>query len=322
MKTKVFLLAFLMVAGITASFAPPALAQDFDLTVIPAKEEVEALPGQSVEFSIELRNNGANAIQLLVYPMDYYVSPDNTFFFEPPGTLPNSCADWIGIGTDRIEIPAGSWFNAPFRLTVPPDAENGGHYAVIFFQDASGPQPGQGAELTPRVGAQVLLTVPGEIIREGEIAGFEIEDDFFSLWAPPAEGAAGWPARNIEYRVETENTGNVHITVSGVINYRSKFGLGSGSVELGSMTILPGTVRYFEGILPGPPLMGWFEAEVSVMYGPDQFTFDVEKKAGAGFAVIPVLWILAFILAAPVLWGVIHLVRKRLRLSIRIEKKQ
>ncbi|RJP31120.1 MAG: hypothetical protein C4536_08600 [Actinobacteria bacterium] len=322
MKAKIALIAALVtVAGIALSAAPPAYAQGFDITLVPAKVELEVQPGQGAEFSIEIRNNATDAAELSVYPMDYSVNPDNTFIFEEPGYYSYSCATWIEIKEETVSIPAGSVANIPFAVNVPAGAEPGGHFAVIFFQDASTPQPDQGAELTPRIGTQVLLTVPGDIVREGGIVDFTVESDYFSLWAPPADGSAGWPARNTGYHLEVENTGNVHITVSAAINYRSSFGFGSGGVDLGAMTILPGTVRYFEGILPSPPLFGWFKAEAVIMYGPDQFTFDVEKRAETSFTVIPFLWILIIILGVLALWAAIHFARKKLRVSVKLERK-
>jgi hypothetical protein len=306
--------------------ASPALAQEFDLTVIPAKVELEVQAGQSLEFSVELRNNGQQALDLLVYPMDYAVNPDNTFIFEPPGYYTYSCADWIEIKRDRVGVPTGSSLVETFQVSVPEGAEPGGHYGVIFFQDASEPNPDIPAELTPRVGSLILITVPGEIIREGSVKKFDVESDYFSLWGPSGEGGAGWPARNIAYHLEVENTGNVHITVKALISYHSTFGSGSGSIELGTMTILPETVRYFDGTLPNPPFIGRFEAEAVIMYGPDQFTFDIEERATTSFTVFPVLWFLLLILGIFVIWLGVHILRKRLkgkglRISIKVEKK-
>ena len=125
----------------------------------------------------------------------------------------------------------------------------------------------------------------------------------------------------MKYHLEVENSGNVHITVNAVISYRSGIGFGSGNLELGAMTILPDTTRYFEGILPAPPMFGWFTAEALIMYGPDQFTFDVEKRAETGFAVIPIIWILVLILGAIALWWIVRLLRGRLHVSIGITRK-
>jgi hypothetical protein len=309
------------------SGAAPARAQAFDLTVTPAKVEITVQAGQSADFTITLINQAPEQLELMVYPMDYSVNPDNTFFFEEPGYYTYSCAKWLKIDRQRVIIPPNSQLSEQFSISVPPDAEPGGHYGVIFFQDVREPPPGQGATPAPRIGSLILLTVPGDILREGSITAFEIGSDYFSLWAPPEGEPAKWPSRGIKYHLEIQNTGNVHITTYAEIRYWPRFGFGSGTVELGLMTILPGTVRYYDGYLPGPPALGIFKAEAIMQYGPDQATFDVERRAEAGFKVIPVIWIVLIVLgAAALIWGMSRLFRrlkgKKLRISIRVEGKK
>jgi hypothetical protein len=319
MRAFIAAVLFFTVASVAfLSGVPPAQAQAFDLSVTPAKVELTVQPGQSLDFSISLINSASEPLELLVYPMDYYISPDNTFVFEQPGYYSYSCANWIKISHDRVVVPPNSQIEEPFSISVPQEAEPGGHYGVIFFQDARQPPPEQGTAPIPRIGSLILLTIPGDIVREGSITKFEVQDDYFSLWGPPAEGTAGWPARNIKYHLEIENTGNVHITIYAVVHYWSRFGFGSGTFELGFMTILPGTVRYFDGYLPSPPTLGFFKAEAIMAYGKDQATFDIEKTAQTSFVVIPLLWILAFILGLIALWLLIRFAGRKLHISVNI----
>jgi plastocyanin len=298
--------------------AAPVQAQTFDLSVTPAKVELTVQPGQRVDFSITLVNSAAEPLELSVYPMDYYINPDNTFVFEEPGYYSYSCANWITIVHDKVVVPPNSQIEEPFSVTVPQGAEPGGHYGVIFFQDANQPPPEQGPAPIPRIGSLTLITVPGDIIREGSITKFEVQDDYFSLWGPPPDEAAGWPARRIKYHLEIENTGNVHITVYAQIQYRSRFGFGSGTVELGFITVLPGTVRYYDGDIPSPPGLGFYKATATIAYGKDQATYDIEKSAQTSFVVIPILWILAVILALLALWFLIRFAGRKLHVSVSI----
>jgi hypothetical protein len=319
MRSYVAVVVVLMVTALVLlPGAPPAQAQAFDLSVTPAKVELTVQPSQSFDFSITLVNSSSEPLELSVYPMDYYINPDNTFVFEDPGYYSYSCANWVKIEHDRVVVPPSSQIVEPFSISVPQEAEPGGHYGVIFFQDARQPPPEQGTVPIPRIGSLILLTVPGDIVREGSITKFEVQDDYFSLWGPPAEGAAGWPARNIKYHLEIENSGNVHITVYAIIHYWSRFGFGSGTLELGFMTILPGTVRYFEGYLPSPPTLGFFKAEAIAAYGKDQSTFDIEKSAQTSFVVIPILWILAIILGLVLLLFLIRFAGRKLPIRVSI----
>lgn len=290
---------------------PSARAQDFDLTVSPVKKELTLGPGEGMDFEITLINHADREQELLVYTMDFFINPDNSYDFQEPGYYTYSCSQWITILRSRFTVPARSLHEEPFRLQVPADAEPGGHFSVLFFQDAAEPAPGQGVKPTYRIGSLILVTVAGEIVREANVKALSVESDFFSLWGPPGGGEAGWPARDIRYHLEVENVGNVHLTVQASLSYRSKFGFGSGSVDLGEITMLPGTVRYFDGSLPSPPFLGIYEAEAVIRYGPQMNVFDTEKHGKSGFWVVPLPWIFFLILIGVGAWCLVHRLRRR-----------
>lgn len=298
-----------------------AQAQGFDLTVSPVKKELTVRPGERVDFTITLINHTDGNLELLVYPMDFFIKPDNSYEFNEPGYYSYSCSRWIKMRRDRLAIPPRSQIEEPFTLVVPQDAEPGGHYSVLFFQDASEPPPGLGVKPTYRIGSLILATVPGDIVRDAEIRALSVESDFLSLWGPPEGGEAGWPARSMRYHLEVENTGNVHLTLQAQLTYRAWAGFGSGVLDLGEITILPGTVRNFDGYLPSPPTLGYFRVEAIIRYGPDMYTFDTEKRSGSGFWVVPLLWILVILLAATGAWWLLRQLRERFRVSLKVTRK-
>jgi len=291
--------------------SPCARAQDFDLTVSPVKKELTMDPGGEMDFTVTLINHTQHDQELLVYTMDFFINPDNSYDFREPGYYTYSCSQWITIPRQRLTVPARSQHEEPFHLRVPSDAEPGGHFSVLFFQDAAESPPGQGVKPSYRIGSLILVTVSGEIVREANIRALSVESDFFSLWGPPAGGEAGWPARDIRYHLEVENTGNVHLTVQASLSYRSKFGFGSGSIDLGEITLLPGAVRYFDGSLPSPPFLGVYEAEAEIRYGPQMNVFDTEKREKAGFWVVPLSWILLLVLLGVGAWCLVRRMRRR-----------
>lgn len=289
---------------------PCARAQDFDLTVSPVKKELTMAPGEGKDFTVTLINHAEHDQELLVYTMDFFINPDNSYDFHEPGYYTYSCSHWITIPRGRFTVPARSQHEEPFHLQVPADAEPGGHFSVLFFQDATEPPPGQGVKPSYRIGSLILVTVEGEIVRDAEVKTLSVESDLFSLWGPPAGGEAGWPARDIRYHLEVENMGNVHLTVQASLSYRARFGFGSGTIDLGEITLLPGTVRYFDGSLPSPPFLGIYEAEAVIKYGPQMNVFDTEKRGKGGFWVVPLPWIFLLVLLGVGAW---YLVRRRRR---------
>lgn len=289
---------------------PPARAQDFDLTVSPVKKELTMGPGAEMDFTITLINHTSHDQELHVYTMDFFINPDSSYEFHEPGYYTYSCSRWITVPRPRLTVPARSQHEEPFHIQVPADAEPGGHFSVLFFQDAAEPPPGPGVKPSYRIGSLILVTVSGEIVREANIKALSVESDLFSLWGPPSGGQAGWPARDVRYHLEVENTGNVHLTVQAFLNYRARFGLGSGSLDLGEITLLPGTVRYFDGSLPNPPFLGNYEAEAVIKYGPQMNVFDTEKRRKAGFLVLPLPWILLIVLFGVGIWYLARRLRR------------
>lgn len=299
-----------------------ARAQGFDLTVSPVKKEITLRPGESLDFDITLINHAEKDQELLVYAMDFFIHPDGSYEFQEPGYYTYSCSRWLSISRERLVIPARTQQQEIFRIQVPPDAEPGGHFSVLFFQDATQPPPGMGVKPTYRIGSLILVTIPGDIVRQAEIRNFSVESDFLSLWGPPAEGEAGWPTRDIRYHLEVENTGNVHLTVQVFIDYRSRVGFGSGTVDLGEITVLPGTRRELNGRLPSPPSLGWFKAEAVIRYGPDLATFDTEKRRSTGFWVLPLLWILAAAVLAAGAWLLARFLKRKVKISLRVDRRR
>lgn len=318
---SVFFLSSLAVFTFLPAGTREARAQGFDLTVSPVKKELTVRPGERLDFSITLVNHTQGDLELLVYPMDFFIKPDNSYEFHEPGYYTYSCSRWIEMRRDRLTLPPGAQHEEPFTLVVPPDAEPGGHYSVLFFQDASEPPPGLGVKPTYRIGSLILATVPGDIVRDAEIKALSVESDFLSLWGPPEGGEGKWPARSMKYHLEVENTGNVHLTLQAQIAYRARAGFGSGTLDLGEITILPGTVRHFDGFLPAPPALGYFQAEAVIRYGPDMYTFDTEKRAGSGFWSLPLLWALILLVAVAGAWYLVKFLRGRFRVSLKVTRK-
>jgi hypothetical protein len=185
---------------------------------------------------------------------------------------------------------AGQTGSKTFTVTVPPKAEPGGHYGVIFFEQA--PPPGN-ATITakPRIGSLILVTVPGQIIRQGEIKSVSIT----STWFWPAHKVPILPTRKVKARVVFYNSGNVHLTIRGSLTYKASLGWGSGKVEFNDITVLPKTTRYLETDIPDPPLVGSFKINATVQYGPSLDVFDTTKEMAGSFSEVPLSLLLIFI---------------------------
>ncbi|MHB8893847.1 MAG: hypothetical protein ACYC99_01540 [Candidatus Geothermincolia bacterium] len=266
----------------------------FDLMVFPAKVELGGTPGTSQEFEINVRNLGPQAETMTVYFNDYFIKANNDFVFQKPGHYSYSCSNWLSTDTPTMVVPSGQTVAKTFTLQVPPQAEPGGHYGVIFFEQA--PPPGSPpVRARPRIGSLMLVTVPGQIIRQGDIKSVSMT----STWFWPARKLPFLPRRKVTARIVFYNSGNVHLTVKGSLSYKASFGWGSGKVEFSEITVLPKTTRYLQADIPDPPLVGSFKIKAGVQYGPSLDVFDTTKVAAGSFNMYPLsLMLLLLVLAA------------------------
>lgn len=304
MRKKTATVTALFVAAALLTGAAPAAAQGaFDLMVYPAKLELAAAPGTTQEFAVNVRNLGHGAETMNVYFNDYSIKANNDFVFRKPGHYSYSCSNWLATDTPAMTVPSGQTVVKVFRLSVPADAEPGGHYGVIFFEQA--PAAGKApVAARPRIGSLVMVTIPGEIVREGRIKDVKVT----STWFWPTRGLPLLPKRRVAARVVFQNSGNVHLTVKGSLSYRATFGWGSGKVEFSEITVLPGTTRYLEALIPHPPLVGSFKVKAEVRYGPSLDVFDTTRKATATFNLFPLSLLALILLAAaaaavPLAWA-------------------
>lgn len=289
------------------------------MKVFPSKLEMTAEPGTSQEFDISVRNFRPVEELLTVYFMDYYINPDNQFVFEEPGHYSYSCASWLSTETPVFVAPAGERkATKRFKLTVPHDAEPGGHYGIIFFEQVLPEDTGEIVTMNARIGAVILVTVPGEIVREGVIESVSVT----STWFWPARKILGLPESRTRYRVVFHNKGNVHLTVKGTLTYTPTFGWGAGAVDLGEITVLPKTERYLEETIPGPPLLGSYKVQAEVLYGPSLYEFDTTKTKTSTFNSYPLSLLLIPLALATLIIVIVWLLKRKFGKKARAKKKE
>lgn len=302
-----FTVLLLASAGFTAAGSASAQGA-FNLMVYPAKLELAATPGTTQEFAINVRNLGDQAETMRVYFNDYFIKANNEFVFARPGHYSYSCANWLSTDSPTMVVPPGQVVGKIFSLTVPQKAEPGGHYGVIFFEQAP-PEGNAPVKARPRIGSLMLVTVPGQIVRQGEIKSVSVT----STWFWPTRKFPFLPKRKVTARIVFYNSGNVHLTVKGELSYKPSFGWGSGKVEFSEITVLPKTTRYLQADIPDPPLVGSFQIKGAVQYGPSLDVFDTTKEATASFSMYPIslLLLIMVLLAVIVAIWILRRWRKR-----------
>lgn len=296
-------LAILILLGVGTGVARAQPA--FDVKVYPSKLEISGPPGSTQQFDINVDNRGADQL-FRVYFNDYLIRPNNDFVFQPPGHYSYSCAKWLSTDSPQLAAPSGAIVTKRFTMTIPPNAEPGGHYSVIFFERVM-PAGSPPVKAQPRIGALVMVTVPGQIVRSGKIKSVSVSSGWF--W--PTKKIPLLGKRVIKCRVVFENTGNVHLTIRGSIVYTPEFGWGTGKLDLGELTVLPHTTRYLEGTIKDTPFIGSYKVKATVKFGPSLDVFDTTETGEGSFSCYPFSLLLVLFIVLGVIILLFVIVRRR-----------
>ncbi len=227
------------------------------IRVYPVKIEMPAEAGDSRLARINIENTADMPARILVYAQDFTRDEQGTYTFYEPGELglARSAAGWLALSVKELELEPGMAGVVDLELTVPENAEPGGHYTMVFVEaepriaDQDVP-PGPVILSKARVGVLVLGTVDGEIDRQGELVDFFISPMHFSLSVPMT--------------VVFNNTGNVHMDLAGVINFTDWRGRNAGSHSIAERTSFPGSKLEINETWQQTPHLGRFTASIII----------------------------------------------------------
>lgn len=204
------------------------------LTVSPARAELTADPGQAVSDSF-LVINEQDAEQT------YYTSVEN---FESQGETgtPNFTASKEGLPSwvqvqDKVTLKKGERAKIQYTISVPPDADAGGHFAAIFLSTVP-PSTKEGeVSVGAKVGMLVLLKVTGDVKEQGNLLSFTVKEDKKTLTNLP-----------VDFIYRFKNDGNDRVKPEGFITINNTFGMEVARIDANkaSGNVLPMSVRRFE----------------------------------------------------------------------------
>ena len=178
--------------------------------------------------------------------------------FLPQGAGKTTLASWVSVSLDKFSLAAQETKEVSFTISVPSDAEPGGHYAAIFFKTIPGTEDSKTQlGVSTRVGALTLVSVPGNVSQGGEIVEF----------ATPRFVGKG----PIDVLARFKNTGTVHYQLGGTVKICNWFGKEVAKIDLPEHIVLPDSIRRFEA--------KW---ETNYLFG--KYTAKLEMTDGAGKA--------------------------------------
>ncbi len=200
---------------------------------------------------------------------------------EDSGTY--SLAKWVSVSSVGITLSPNESAALNFNITVPADAEPGGHYAgILFSTQPPDPTGTNQIGLASKVGSLVLVRVAGTAKESAVIKSFTSDKQSYDN------------ASAVKFSTTVTNNGNVHVQPKGVITIKNIFGgqVAAADVNQLSANILPGSDRIFDTVWKDPGFkLGYYTATITLNYGSPAQTITSQTS----FWIIP--WMTLLVLA-------------------------
>ena len=204
------------------------------LTVSPARAELTADPGEAVTDSFTVINE-QDADQTFYTSVENFESQGETGtpnFTSSKEGLPS----WIQV-QDKIVLKKGERAKVQYTISVPQDADAGGHFAAIFLSTVPpATQDGQ-VSVGAKVGMLVLLKVTGNVKEQGGLLTFVLKESKKVLTSLP-----------VDFVYRFKNDGNDRVKPEGEIVIKNMLGAEVAHLDANKAlgNVLPASVRRFE----------------------------------------------------------------------------
>lgn len=233
----------LALAVAACAIAPAAAARaQVSVSLYPVSFRYDIPRGSSQTGVITVSNPSETAISLQVETENFSGGEGGTVEFAPEGAK-YGLLSWMSVDRTPFVLGPGQKKEVPFTISVPENAEVGGHYGTILFRASSADVGGGGGSsigISGRVGSIILVSVPGDAKRSGELVG--VSAPGFIQYGPLTVNAS------------YKNTGSVHYVTKGTATFKGIFG--SRTVAFDEKTILPDVQRDTSATLDKTWLIG------------------------------------------------------------------
>ena len=300
---------------VSVALSIPAQAQSNGaaqgIEISPALVDLNAERGQT--YTVKLKVTNVTAATLV------YTSEVNDFTSKDESGAPQiligenlptsaSVVDWV---TTEQEFTLQSRESRTIvaSITIPDDAEPGGHYGAIRFSGRTPELQETGVGLSASAGMLMLIRVSGDINESANVASFFTANgdtqSFFFETSP------------VKFVTRIKNDGNIHVKPIGSIELRDMFGniVSTIPVNDSKSNVLPNSIRKFENEYKSDWMFGLYTANLTLGYG----TTGQAITNSITFWVIPYKLVLIVLLALVTL---VFIVRRLLKVYNRriIEK--
>lgn len=251
-----------------------------DVVLGPTKVEFFLNPGEKATRELIITNRTGRAITFALGMEDFKGSRDTNdsvvFLGEAKG--PYSLKDWLKPEVSEFTLEHGQRISLPVEISIPLDADPGGHYGVVFAVIKSPSSGGEGGEeaiqgqisIVSRAGTLFFIRVNGEADEDGRLTELKTSKNFYEKGP-------------ISFEVFFENNGSVHLTPYGTIEIKNILGKKIDEIELDPWFVMPDSLRLRKVNWEKEFLFGKYTAVISINRGYQ----DIVDQKSVEFWVIP-----------------------------------
>lgn len=302
------LMALALVAGMF--FADGVFAREGTaLGISPALFQIDAKQGDVVEDFVTINNPTESVMSVKMTVEDIKPSGDEgEVIVTEPGSENYSISKWVKCDPETVELNPGEEKVVKFTISVPQNAEPGGHYGAVAVAPVGvASLSGTGAAVVIRVTTVILVTIPGEMKEDISV------EEFYSQLRDKNEKREVYKNTNffqyppIGFAAKFANEGAIHLKPSASVIITDIFGQQIAQVPFPQQNVLPGAERIIHAEWSGQGfLIGPYTATIAGSFG----TYNIPLNSKSiTFWVVPVreiliaLVILVFIALTRKRWG-------------------
>jgi hypothetical protein len=257
-----------VIATVSSMLVLPASAQTSTaaqgIEISPALVELNAGKGNSYTIKLKVTNVASAALEYTTTIEDF-AAKDETGSPQVliDSTLPPNASvkTWVSI-VPKFTLQSRESRDIIADVTVPDNAEPGGHYGVIRFAGRAPDVKDTGVGLAASAGVLMLIRVDGAITEQASIA---------SLYSANADGKQQsiFESGPINFVTRIQNDGNIHVKPVGSLVVHDMFGglVTTMAINDTKSNVLPHSIRRFNSEYKSGWMFGMYTAELSLGYG-------------------------------------------------------
>ena len=272
------------------------------LKVVPVFNDIVADPGQTLKQQIRVENLSPVPLPIKAYTLSFVATDEVGGSDYPDDNAPKSVQHWFSIDKPDFILQSGEIKSTNITISVPKDAEPGGHYATFFYESlipkeaVSDPT----VNLASRIGSLFFFVISGDIHRSGNIARFSTR----KLWQHgPIDVTFGFA-----------NTGNVHVQPVSTVTITNWRGKTVATLNDLGQVVLPNKTRHWDIQWNKKYAFGLYHAHVVTKYHQDNppLTKDIQ------FWVVPYAMIIETLIIIFISLFIFTRGRRRLRKAYKV----